>query len=139
MTIWLWSKHLKNPTNQFLLGFKCSTPLTNSLFRPSFFSYLMHGQKVFKIIDFWFIDTWDNIDQLQQDGSCIRMICGCIWVGRIRARILLELHKSLSIHTLVSFQKDLSLNPSHSNSTIWHLNTRSTPLSWFILFQVFIN
>ena len=25
--IWLWSKHLKTPTNQFLLGFKCSTQL----------------------------------------------------------------------------------------------------------------
>ena len=29
---------------------------------------------------------------------------------------------------LVSFQKDLSPDASHSNSTLWHSNTRSTPL-----------
>ena len=31
----------------------------------------MDGQKVFKTLDFWFIDTWNNIDQLQWSGSCI--------------------------------------------------------------------
>jgi len=29
---------------------------------------------------------------------------------------------------LVSFQKNLRSNPSHSNSTLWNSNTRSTPL-----------
>ena len=63
----------------------------------------MHGQKIFKILDFWFIDTWNNIDQLQRNGSCIRKMYGCIWkmygciwVGRIRAQILPELHESLT-------------------------------------------
>ena len=71
--IWSWSKHLKIPTNQFLLGFKCSTPLklTNSLFSPAvFFSYLMHGQKIFKTLDFWFIDNWNNIDILYLNVWC---------------------------------------------------------------------
>jgi len=66
--IWSWSKHLKTLTNQFLLGFKCSTPLnkpTHYLGRP-FFLYLMYGQKVFKTLDFWFINTWNNINQLQR-------------------------------------------------------------------------
>ena len=58
----------------------------------------MDGQKVLKILDFCFIDTWNNIDQLQQSGSCIRMSEGCIWVGRIQAQILLEGHKSISIY-----------------------------------------
>jgi len=44
--------------------------LTNSLFRPS---VLTHGQKVFKTLDFLFINTSNNIDQLQRSGSCIRM------------------------------------------------------------------
>jgi len=38
------------------------------------------------------------MDQLQRSGSCIRMSEGWIWVGRIRAQILLEGHKSLSIY-----------------------------------------
>ena len=87
--------------------------LTNSLFRPSVFSYLMQGQKVFKTLDFWFINTWNNVDQLQRSGSCSQMsdvgilsesnlasnpfgrtrvsislsICVCHF-GRIRGRIL---------------------------------------------------
>ena len=32
------------------------------------------------------------------------------------------------VYKLVSFQKDLSLNPSHSNTNIPHSNKRSTPL-----------
>jgi len=44
---------------------------------------LMDGQKVFKTLDFWFIDTWNNIYQLQRSGSCIQMSEAWIWVGRI--------------------------------------------------------
>ena len=54
------SDHLIITTNQFLLGFKCFTPLnypTHYIGR-SFFSYLIHGQKVFKTLNFWFIDIW---------------------------------------------------------------------------------
>ena len=58
----------------------------------------MDGQKVFKALDFWFINTWNNIDQLQRSESCIRMSEGWIWVGRIRARILLEGHKCVYIY-----------------------------------------
>jgi len=39
------------------------------------FPYLLHRQKILKILDFWFIDAWNNIDQLQWSGSCIRMLC----------------------------------------------------------------
>ena len=109
--------------------------LTNSLFRPSIFPYLIHGQKAFKILDFLFIDIWNNIDQLQQRGSCIRMSKGCFWVGRLRAQILLEEHKFIYIerekgerYRFVSFQKDLRSNLSHSNSTLRHSNTRSSLL-----------
>ena len=93
-------------------------------------------KKVFKIQDFWFFITWNNLDQLQWIESCIRMSHVHIWVGRIQPRILLEWHKSLSlsfsvcvyIDRLVSFQKDLRPNLSHSSTNIRYLNTRSTPL-----------
>jgi len=67
----------------------------------------------------------NNIDQLQQSESCIRMSDVRIWVRRIWPRIFLEWHKSISTHTythayiytwhksisiwvrLVSFQNDL--------------------------------
>ena len=42
-------------------------------------------------------------------------------------------------YRLVSFQKDLNLNPSNSNTTLRHSNTRSTPLKLIYIFQVFIN
>ena len=45
---------------------------------------MMHEQKVFKILNFWFIDIWNNIDQIQRNGSCIELIYGCIWMGRIQ-------------------------------------------------------
>ena len=32
------------------------------------------------LCDFWFISTSNNVDQLQQSGSYIRMSHGCIWV-----------------------------------------------------------
>jgi len=32
----------------------------------------MHEQKVFKILDFWFITTSNNVDQPQQSGACIK-------------------------------------------------------------------
>ena len=74
--IWLWSKHLKTSRNQFLLGFKCSTPLNlpTHYLGCSFFSYLMYVQKIFKTLDFWFIDTWNNIDRFvsfQKDARSI--------------------------------------------------------------------
>ena len=56
----------------------------------------MHGQKIFKTLDLWFINTWNNINQLQRNGSCIRMSEGCIWFKRIRAQILLKGRKPIS-------------------------------------------
>ena len=49
--------------------------------------------------------------------------------------------ENLIIHThiLVSFRRDSSPNPSHSNTTLWHSNARFTCWSWSILFQVRIN
>ena len=78
------------------------------------------------ILYFWFIDIWNNIDQLQRSGSCIRMSEGWIWVGKIRPRIT-HTHTYIERETCVlskrfepeSFQ--LKYNPRHSN-------TRSTPL-----------
>ena len=102
--------------------------LTNLLFRQSIFPYLMHRQKVFKTLDFWFIDTWNNIDQLQWSGSCNRMSDVCIWGEKILPQIFLEGHMSIFRDKLVSFQKDLSPDPSNSNSTLRHANTRSTLL-----------
>ena len=55
----------------------------------------MDEQKIFKTLNFWFINTWNNIYQLQRSGSCIRVSEGYIWVRRIRAQILLEGHKRL--------------------------------------------
>ena len=68
-----------------------------AIFRRPFCVYLMDGQKVFKIHDFLFLVTSNNIYQLQRNGSCIRMSQGCVWVGKIRPRILSECHKSLYI------------------------------------------
>ena len=100
---------------------------------------MMDGQKIFKILDFWFIDTWNNIDQLQQSGSCIRMSESWIWVERTRPQILLKRHKSISRDRLVSFQKDLRPNPSHSNTNIRHSNTRFTPLKLiYIISSIYI-
>ena len=52
----------------------------------------------------WFlvINTWNNINQLQRSGSYIRMLESWIWEGRIRAQILLEGHKSLSLSLSLS-------------------------------------
>ena len=50
--------------------------LTN-LLSAVHFAPLDGWAKVFKTLDFWFIDTWNNIDQLQWRGSCIRMSKGC--------------------------------------------------------------
>jgi len=61
---------------------------------------LMDGQKVFKTLDFWFIDTWNDIDQLQRSGSCIRMSDVGICVGRVQPQNLLEGHKSIYIHLI---------------------------------------
>jgi len=58
----------------------------------------MDEQKVLKTLDFWFIHAWNNINQLQQSGSCIQMSEGWIWAGRIRAQILLEWHKCVYTH-----------------------------------------
>jgi len=61
----------------------------------------MYGKKVLKILEFWFADTWNNIGQCQQNGSYIQMSDVSIWVGRIQARILPELHKSIHTHRYV--------------------------------------
>ena len=102
-------------------------------------------KKLFKTLDFLFIVTLNFIDQLQQNGYCIWMSNVGIWVRRIRAWILPKLHNSIYLslslslnytmlvfererERLMPFQKDLSPNPSNSNTIIRHSNTRSTPL-----------
>ena len=52
--------------------------LTNSQLSAVHLRRLMDRQKVFKTLDFWFIDTRNNMDQLQWSGSCIRMSEVCI-------------------------------------------------------------
>ena len=52
--------------------------LTNSLLSSVHFVSFDGWAKVFKILDFWFIDTCNNINQVQQSGSYIRMSEGCI-------------------------------------------------------------
>jgi len=54
------------------------------------------GKKYPKHLIFFFINTWNNIDQLQQSGYCIRMSDVGIWVARIQRQILLEGHKFIS-------------------------------------------
>ena len=48
------------------------------------------SKKYLKTLEFWFIDTWNNIDQLQWSEFCIRMSDVGVWVGRIWPQILLE-------------------------------------------------
>ena len=66
--------------------------------------------KVFKTLDFWFVDTWNNIDQLQRSGSCIRIPDVGIWVGKIWTQILLQGHKSISLsiytHTYIYIYRE---------------------------------
>ena len=59
----------------------------------------MCRQKVFKTLNFWVIDTWNNIDQLQRSGSYIRMSDVDIWVGRIRPQIFLAESFSFKYNT----------------------------------------
>ena len=60
--------------------------LTNSLFSAVHFAPLDGWQKVFKTLDFLFLISLNNIDQLQRSESCIWMSNLGIWVGRIQAR-----------------------------------------------------
>ena len=69
--------------------------LTNSLYRPSVFLILDAWEKVYKIINFWFIVTWNNIDQFQQNGSCTQIMYGCIWVGKIKASLVISSSSSV--------------------------------------------
>ena len=68
---------------------------------------------MFKTLKFWFLVTLNNIDQLQRSVSCIWMSDISIWVGKIRPRILSELHKCISCfwidnYPLFSFISKLS-------------------------------
>ena len=47
--------------------------LSNMLFCRPFYAHLMYGKKVFKIHDFLFLVTWNNVDQVQRSGSFIRI------------------------------------------------------------------
>ena len=86
----------------------------------------MDRQKVFKTLAFRFIDIWNNIDQLQQSGSCIRMLNVDIWVRRIRAQILLEGRKCVWIVPTQIQPSDIRIQ----DPLCW---------SWSILFQISIN
>ena len=122
----------------------------------------MDGKKVFKTLDFWFIDTWNHIDQIQLSRSYIQMSECCIWVKRVRAQILMErtqayiyiyrlkssykdtslyihIYLNICIYRLVSFLEDLSPNPSNSNITLRYSSTRSTTLKLIYIIQVSIN
>ena len=101
--------------------------LTSSLLSIVYFAPLDAWAKVLKTLDFWCLDTWNNIDQLLRSGSCIRML---VLVFECEGFSLESFPNDTSLHTriLVSFQKDLRLNLSHSNSTLRYSNTRSTPL-----------
>jgi len=49
--------------------------LSNMLFLAiHFVPYFMYEQKVFKIYGLWFLVTWNNVDQLQWNRSCIQML-----------------------------------------------------------------
>jgi len=110
----------KKPYNPIFARFQIfyTAKLTNSLFRLSIFSYLLHGQKVFKTLDFWFIDTWNNIHQFQRSGSCIRISDVGILVGRIQPQILLEAPPHT--HTLGRIQPQILLEGHKSFSLSIH-------------------
>ena len=64
--------------------------LINSLLSAVYFVSLDGWIKSAQNTWFLAINTWNNINQHQRSGSCIWILECCIWVGRIRAQVLLE-------------------------------------------------
>ena len=137
---------MKSNKNWFVEVFKCldhnqlaglricmskDIDLTNSLLSAVHFAPLDGWGKVFKKLDFWFINTWDNINQLQRSRTCIRMLDVGIWVGRIWPQILLEGDNSLSLSVSLSlYKREPWLLPEGSEHEFFSLKFNATTFKY---------
>ena len=114
--------------------------LTNSLFSAVYFMTLDGWTKSNQNTLFFILDTLNNIDRLQQSGSCIWISDVGIWLGRIRARILPELHKCVCVcmDLCSSGRIRARILSTQIQSYIIRIEDPFR-WSWFILFQVSIN
>ena len=106
-------EYLKSKKNWCVRIFKClnhdeivglricmskEVDLSNMLFSAIHFAPTWWIDKNIQNIWFWFLITWNNVNQLQRNGSYIRMSNGCISVVRIWPRIPPQWHECVYTH-----------------------------------------
>ena len=112
------------------------TNLTNSLRWAIYFASLDGWAKIFKTLDFWFLVTLHNIDQLQRIDLChserIRVWILPTQIPTSNIQIQNPLHWSCSILFKVIKDQNPSILNTSCPSTKWVQNGRLKVVSWLV-------